>query len=523
MSHCIATYDHLLHACCLETTQNTITVIEITSAMKKYIALFLLLSLTLPGKARATWYKENIATGSDIIMMDLRWPWWPSGTYYANWNIRFLPQPNNISFYGGFLGYVPDGPGSTPNPDEQLQSSFRPGSVWSFWGSDSSGTPVRFTDVAPNLYIKNDYGGEGCSGTMGSEVWPFMTRKTWYTMLGRVWRPVDGGNYSYVGRWIKNHADGRWHLIGIARLPIPATSFADNSGFIETLSGAKVVRPLHRRFGYCRKDGQWLKADTVTISKTRYVVVNVIPEGDHEYAAIEYSNAPDLLPWHLEGDPLTGNEVHSFTAKQPDRPTLDRPAVKNVRAISTGKQVAVSWEIPDTASPAFSHKIEIFDNPRCDGEPLVVKEERMPTVRHALVDVAVKSPTIRLTLTDIFDQEAPSIMVDAIESPVPPVKMNHPLTIPGLAYEMHVKDTKRRINYFNPPLQKPNEEHYWLFLEELSEGKLLRSGLARGFDLGVCENRSAGYALVFDGLLRVPETCEHRSDRAALIGGIVPW
>ncbi|MCP5520488.1 MAG: hypothetical protein H7A46_02925 [Verrucomicrobiales bacterium] len=35
-------------------------------------------------------------------MMDLRWPWWPSDTYYASWNIRFNPGPNNVSFYGGF-------------------------------------------------------------------------------------------------------------------------------------------------------------------------------------------------------------------------------------------------------------------------------------------------------------------------------------------------------------------------------------------------------------------------------------
>jgi len=200
------------------------------------------------GPLRATWYHENIANGSDIIMMDLRWPWWPSGTYYANWNTNFNPQPNNVSFYAGFLGTVPDGPGFTPNPDEKVQAAFRPGSVWSFWGSGKGGTPVRFTDAAPNLYIKNTYGGEGCSGALGAEPWPFVTCKQWYTMLGRVWLPVGEKNpeYSHIGRWIKDQASGRWHLVAIARLPISATSFSGNSGFIETLSDGKVVRPLHR-------------------------------------------------------------------------------------------------------------------------------------------------------------------------------------------------------------------------------------------------------------------------------------
>jgi len=484
-----------------EVRKNTMTKYRLLTPWLAFV--FMLLA---PGSLRATWYGENIENGSDIIMMDLRWPWWPSGTYYANWNTGFNPKPNNISFYAGFLGTVPDGPGFLPNPDEKIQASFRPGSVWSFWGSDKDGTPVRFTDVAPNLFIKNDYGGEGCSGTMGAEAWPFVQCKQWYTMLGRVWQPVGGTDAScaYIGRWIKDQADGRWHLIGIARLPIPATSFTGNSGFIETLSDGKVVRPLHRRFGYCRKDGRWLKSDTITLNKTDYVVVNTLPEGDHEYAAIEYAARPDLLPQQLAGKPLTRDSKHDFKVKQPDLPVLDKPAVANVRAETTGSQVAVSWEVPDTASPAFSYKIEVFANPECRGDAMAVKEERMPTVRHALIDVAVPAPTIRLTVTDLFDQTAPPVIVAAAAGKAPLEAKKAPATVPGLAYELFHKDSKRKVNYFNPPLQKPNEEHHWLNLEEIPQGKLFRSGLARGFDLGVCEQRISGYALAFTGFLRVP-------------------
>ena len=164
-------------------------------ARRLILSFATIISLT-PGPLRATWYQEKVANGSDIIMMDLRWPWWPSGTYYANWNTSFNPRPNNGSFYAGFLGSVPDGPGFTPNPDEKLQAAFRPGSVWSFWGSGGDGTPVRFTDVAPNLYIKNDYGGEGCSGTLGADPWPFVTCKQWYT---------DSGNF--IQRQQRNYRD----------------------------------------------------------------------------------------------------------------------------------------------------------------------------------------------------------------------------------------------------------------------------------------------------------------------------
>ena len=457
-------------------------------------------------RAKATWYSENIQSGADIIMMDLRWPWWPSGTYYANWNSSFNPQPNNITFYAGVTSFLADGPNATPNPDHALQSSFRPGNVWTFWGSDQSGTPVRFTDVAPNLYIKNEYGGEGGSATVGSHVWPFVKSKQWYTMVARVWRPFGKTDDAYVGRWIKDVEHGMWHLIGVARLPIPATSFKGNSGFIEPLTGETVVRPLHRRFGYFRKDGEWKKSDTISINKTQYVVVNTIAEGDHEYAAIEYAQRPDLLPQRLSGRSLSGDKLHHFTVKQPSLPTLDQPAVTNVRAIAFNGQIAVSWDVPKTASPAFSYKIEVFDNPDCKGKAIATKAERIPTARHTLIAAEVHSPTVRLTVTDIFDQDTPAVSVKATGITPPKRPAVDKKTIPGLAFELYHQDTKRRVNYFDPPLQTPNEEHHWLTLDELKQGTLVRRGLARGFDIGVREDRTQGYALRFNGLLRVPES-----------------
>lgn len=472
--------------------------------LRTLLAALTALLLPIPA-ARATWYAENIENGADIIMMDLRWPWWASGTYYANWNSSFNPKPNNITFYAGFTSTVPDGPDARPNPDPRWLEAFRPGSVWSFWGSSADGTPVRFLDCAPNLFIRNMYGGEGLSGTLGAEGWPFIKAQRWYTMLGRVWQPIGGGQHAYAARWIKDHADGQWHLIAMARLPIPATSFTGNSGFIEPLTGEKVVRPLHRRLGYFRKDGQWKKSDTITIDKTQYVVVNTLPEGDHEYAAIEYSQRPDLLPIHLRGSPLAGDQKFAFTTKQPAQPVLDQPAVINVRAEGTGKQVAVSWEIPPTASPAFAYRIEVFDNPACTGLPKAVREERMPNARHALLDASVATPTVRLTVTDIFDQSAPPVVVPvAAARLVPAQEIPAAAMIPRLAYTLKTKDERRKENYFYPALQKPGEEHRWLTLSELDSGKLESTGLSRGFDLSVTEQRTSGYGVVFSGFLRVP-------------------
>jgi len=454
-----------------------------------HLALILLVHCSV---AWATWYGEGVESGADIMMMDLRWPWWPSGTYYANWNSGIKPQ-GGISFYAGFTSFLADGPGCTPNPDARLQDAFRPGSVWSFWGGDKEGNPVRFVDVAPNLCFKNAYGGEGCNASLHSEPWDCIRRGRWYTMVARLWQPTDSkANHSFIGRWIKDVEGKRWHLIGIARLPVRAESFTGNSGFIETLSDVRVVRPLDRRFGYFRKDGTWRKSDVITIRKTQYVVLNVLPEGDHEYIGIEYAAKPDLLPQRLKGSPIPGDKDNLVRMKQPDQPTLDKPEVRNVKAECTGTQVAVSWEIPETSSPALAYKIEVFDNPACTGAPKAVAEERLPSARRAIVDAAVKTPTVRLTVSDIFDQPAPPVTVAAtpvtlLAAPKAPENL-----ICGLSYELY---------------QSPKKDggKFWRTLEELKDGRLVRRGLARGFDLSVRESLNAGYAMVFRGLLRVPE------------------
>jgi len=312
-------------------------------------------------------------------------------------------------------------------------------------------------------------------------------------MLARVWQPTDPkAQHSFIGRWVKDVENNRWHLIGIARLPVRAESFTGNSGFIETLSDVKVVRPLDRRFGYFRKDGAWRKSDVITINKTQYVVLNVIPEGDHEYIGIEYAAKPDLLPQRLKGSPVPGDKINLVRMKQPDLPTLDKPTIKNVTAESTGQQVAVTWEIPETSSPAFAYKIEVFDNPECKGTPKAIAEERLPSARRAIVEAAVKTPTVRLTVTDVFDQPAPPVTVTATATKLLPAANAPAKTISGLSYQLY---------------QAPKKDggKFWKTLEEIKDGTLVRQGLARGFDLSVRESLNAGYALVFSGLLRVPE------------------
>lgn len=462
--------------------------------IKKFVLFFILVFLLFaPLISMATWYYEGVEGGADIAMMDLRWPWWPSGTYYANWNTGAKGENGGFSFYAGFLAGPPDGPDHTPNPDEKVQNEYRPGSVWSFWGNNDAGDPAVFIDCAPNLAFKNEAAGEGCTASLHSDAWDFIQCKRWYTMLNRIWLPMDPkAEHSYIGRWIKDVENNRWHLIAIARLPVRAETFSGNSGFIETLSHVNVVRPLDRRFGYFRKDGKWCKSDIISINKTRYVVLNVIPEGDHDYIGIEYAAKPDLLPQRLKGTWVPGDKNNVVQMKQPDLPVLDKPMVRNVKAESTGRQVAVSWEIPPDSSPFFAYKIEVFNKSNCSGKPVAVVEERIPSARHAVVDADIRNPTIRLTVFDVFDQLAPPVIVKAEPTDLRAAQRVVSRSIHGLSYKLYESPKKKEKNKF------------WEKLEELQSGKLVKQGLSRGFDLSVNEKLQQGYAFEFEGLLSVP-------------------
>ena len=191
--------------------------------------LLMALALSLVGSlfpARATWYGENVADGSDIMMMDVRWPWWPESTYFANWN--FATNPTGLGGYGGFTGGVRSlEPDHRPDFDPEGQAAYRSGSVWSFWGSNKDGEPVRVIASSEFAYPRQ-YIGEGASGSLGGPAWPFIRQDRWYRMMMRVWEPagVENPQFSYMGRWVKDVAANEWHLYGIVRMPVRATSGA---------------------------------------------------------------------------------------------------------------------------------------------------------------------------------------------------------------------------------------------------------------------------------------------------------
>jgi len=472
--------------------------------------LFLSFALALfPPLAHATWYGENVERGADIMMMDIRWPWWAETTYCANWN--FGTVPDGVSAYGGFAGSVPTlPPDHRPNLDPEVQAAFRPGSVWSFWGSNAQGEPVRVVAASQHTFAYQ-YIGEGASGALFG-TWPVIEQNRWYTMMMRIWTPFGEKEpkVSYIGRWVKDVEADRWYLYGVMRLPIAATAFNGNAGFLEDFGNVcRSARSIHRRLGYYRKDGRWHKSDTVTINVQKgltlknYWVVNKIDDG--HAVAMELSSNRAMVPQLLKGEPLAEGKKHAFTVQQPEMPTLDRPKVERLQAQFNGKQVLVCWEVPDSASPQYHYKVEVFDNPQCTGQPVAVREARMPITRNVVLAAEVSNPAVRFSMTDVFDQRIGPVVVQASKA-APPTNAVVVKTAPGLQYELRVKDTDRHVNVIYPPCEKAeqsrNERHIWVSLDELKDGRLIQQGICRGLDIELRDKRRTGYAFRFRGLLR---------------------
>jgi hypothetical protein len=449
----------------------------------------------MPFALHATWYGENVESGAEVIMMDVCWPFWPESTYSAIWN--FGTNPTGIGGYGGFANGIPSvPPDHKPNMDPAVQAAFHPGSVWSFWGGNKDGEPVRVVASSEYTYPQQ-YIVEGASGSLGAHSWPFMTNGTWYTMMMRVWEPVGEpqAQHSFIGRWIKDNARGQWHLYGIMRLPVPAKSFSSNNGFLEDIGNSgRSVRSLYRRHGYFLKNGEWRSSNKTTIrvdpkngQYDNYWVVEVKPEGDHEFIAMELSWNKTMVPFLLKGAPLEPNKAHEFTVKQPEKPKLDKPQIAALNAESNGRQVLIKWELADTSSPQFLYRIEVFNNAACEGEPVAVRQERMPTVRMVLLDAVAAQPTVRFSLIDVFDQPLQPKIV-AVQAAAIPSKATMATMVPGLSYELRNKfKEKSRIA-----------------LADIAGAELNKQGVARGFDTSVGASLGRRYALRYKGFLHAP-------------------
>ena len=224
---------------------------------------------------------------------------------------------------------------------------------------------------------------------------------------------------------------------------------------------------------------------------------------------MERTANPKLKPTGAQTEYLEMGKTHEVTVDQPDLPTLDMPEVKAVEAVSNGEQILVSWEMTETSSPQFAYKVEVFDNAGCKGEPIVMRQARMPHVTDLLIEAKVAEPTVRVTLMDVFDQEAESVVVKA-DKTAAAQKASTFKTAPGLEYKMFFNNAGRHVNVRYPAEEKAyhsrTESHYLVSYNELTDDKLVQQGICSGFDTSLLGNRKHGYGFIYEGILRAPKS-----------------
>lgn len=435
-----------------------------------FLVLLLLLSAT---QTRATWYYPNVDKGSEIVMVDVRWPYWPKATYFALWNMSTYPEGG--PFYGGVAPYGPGKDGS-----QEAQDAYDPQLVWSFWGS-----PRYKGDRVRSVYFGEPFYGGGMSGEGATAgicgYFPYLRPNQWTRMVMRAWPSDDDPEgVGYVGWWVQDVELDRWYCVGVVRMPCKVTGLSGNACFVEnTGAGPDADRLFDRRLGYHRLDGEWRKTDSIWVK-------GVVPE--KRFRVIDDGTTfrfelPDIAPAAEEPPPK-----HYYTVRQPDTPSLDQPAIGHVEASAADGQVVVEWAIPSSAAPQLRYRIELFAQANAAGVPIAIAESSMPHIRVANVETTATARSARLTITDIFDQQTSRVFAITNSIPLPATTADR--LRPGL-----------RFTYYEAP-----EGDIWRSIPEMSEMTPLRQGVTNSLDDTISLGRKSLYAIRYNGFFRAPTT-----------------
>ncbi|MHC4504082.1 MAG: PA14 domain-containing protein, partial [Planctomycetota bacterium] len=188
----------------------------------------------------------------------------------------------------------------------------------------------------------------------------------------------------------------------------------------------------------------------------------------------------------FDTDYKLGNLPQPVVTKQPDRPPMDKLEIARVEASGWRNQVIVKWNLPRSSPPQIAYRIEVFGGRTAEGRPLKVDEDYAPHVTVKRLDSGGRPGSVRLTVTDIFDQQT-SVVV-----PVAPI-------VPSAAGAAAKVRPGLRYAYYEAP-----EGAKWDRLPEPAALEPVRRGGVNGLDVSIQKGGKRPYAVRFAGYLRVP-------------------
>jgi len=399
--------------------------------------------------------------GSDILMKDLRWPGWDRGTYYMVFNSGFTPaKPKKAPMYGG------------------CRTRNGPPRGWfcTFFGTMTGAGIGRH-------FGGGGSGGRGVEGSGGGFKGAMREFKAnqWYRVVMRTYNPKRKdkiGKEGYWGWWMKDVHNGIWYYCGTANLMSPVTGFNRGGGMPlpESMTGGKLHQRIDGRFIFGRIDGKWYKINKFgnRNGKIRLVENDTVSSYDSEYKG-------SVLP------------EERCIRKSPDRPQFDPIVIEKAAAAGYGKQVSVSWSVPETSSPQLGHRIEVFAQAGARGKPILVNEENTSWIYGRRFDLSARARSVRLTVIDIFDREESVVIPVESTRPTPAERVAGRTITQGLLFELYLKPKSK--------------EKWWTMLPDLSGLKPARQGHVSGLSTAPkagAVDRNTSSAFKYSGYIKAP-------------------
>ncbi|EEF63380.1 Ig-like domain-containing protein [Pedosphaera parvula] len=356
-------------------------------------ALFLVIEL-LSLSARADYhYFTSVASGSDGIVQELRWPDWNSA-YYNTWLSDNWTSSEGVSGYF-YSGLALPSAGSPPGTTCLVN--------WSFWPLNN---PLNNTDtILPSYTSPTTFSAPTVAeGTIlrAPGNWQVFQTNAWYRLAFRVWQPANGTPHqAYAGQWLRDPATSNWYHVATVQLPFAATGIDGLMGFQEDATGGLLPQRTDYRNCYYHKSGQWQMANQFkAYSRGQKENAGLIENNTAAfYETCSASNAS-----YVGALTNNGQALYLTISNQPPTPAFDPIVVNNTSASISSTQLVVQWQTPATSSPQLAYQIQVFNNPGYTGTPAVVFYDRDPEARQKLLNLAgVTTPYVLLTIMDIFD------------------------------------------------------------------------------------------------------------------------
>ena len=288
--------------------------------------------------------------------------------------------------------------------------------IFSIWDHKQHTAPIKAVYRGPGTETVG-FGGEGT----GLKSWNFQlgwSTDVWYTLVARNW-PV--GDHTYYGFWSRAGDTKKWtHLVTMDVGAVKAYFKGPTDAFIEDWlnTGAKP-RTTHLRRGWKRKvDGTWFPFGSGRYSVNSWDLV----KGKRSYnyrtnwdGGTKRNHTGDFYFMTSGGAKTaatTSNpSIHAIKRKETE-PGYTKIKISQTRLLfKKPGTLSVQWEVDPTTMPQFSYRLAIYDNPSCEGKPLVSTSRRVPHAREATLDISSlrlsdTSYYLHLECIDILDRKS---------------------------------------------------------------------------------------------------------------------